>query len=369
MSWRARVIDWYFPVVMALASGVLTLGLGFVFFCTVGGAFPASFQEVWVRWDSQHYLTISASGYSSAEGSRFLICFFPLYPAVISMAKVIVPNGLAAGLLMSNLSFAAGLIFLLKLVELDFGREMGELAVVFCVFFPTAYFFHLVYAESLFFALSVGALYTARKELWWIAGVLAFFACLTRLPGAALCPALILEYLTHKRFHWRDIRWNIAACLLPLAAMGCYLFLNYHVLGDPLAFLTYFRTVFVREFAWPNRGFLGDYGALFDGAAASRFHVAGEQVLCFGFSLVVLIWGAIRLRPSYTVFAALLWALTFFNSFWISVPRYTMMIPAIYFFLAWLVDRRPALRYSLLFSSALLYALGLLQFSLGRWAH
>ncbi len=367
--WKARLQDWRLPLLVGFFTGALTLFFGAAFAATVGQQIPASFAEVWTQWDSVHYLTLATRGYAAAADSKFLICFFPLYPALLHLGAFLFRDAFVAGLVVSNVAFAAGLVFLLKLVELDFSRRTAELAVLFCAVFPAAYFFHLVYTESLFFALSVGAFYFARTGRWWLAGTAALCAGLTRLPGAMLVPALLWEYLEQRRFQWREIRGDVLAVFLPVAAAASYLVLNAAILGDPFAFLVAQKGTFHREFSSPWLGFFYDFRHLFAGDANQRYMMAWPQISTFILTLGVLIWSARRLRASYTVFALLLWVLTFCYSFWMSVPRLAMMLFPIYICLARLTEDRPALRANLFFASALLYTFGTLQFALGHWAH
>jgi hypothetical protein len=154
-----------FPVVMALISGVVTLGFGYLGFISVENIMPSNWDVIWMRWDTIHYLAIAEGGYF--PGSPLLICFPPLYPLLIRVSATVLQDPLLAAILVSNLAFAVGLLFLYKLIAIDFNKNVSELAVVFCVCFPTAYFFHIGYAESLYFALSIGSFYMARNAGGW----------------------------------------------------------------------------------------------------------------------------------------------------------------------------------------------------------
>jgi Mannosyltransferase (PIG-V) len=63
-----------------------------------------------IRWDSTHYLSIVASGYTySGDNNIGTIAFFPLYPLLIKVGSAIGLTPLVAGFLISNLCFLAGL--------------------------------------------------------------------------------------------------------------------------------------------------------------------------------------------------------------------------------------------------------------------
>jgi len=366
---KQKLAELSFPFWIALGSTAVTFLFGECFAFTLNQKFYAGFHEVWSRWDTVRYLALAENGYSATADAPYLICFFPLYPILIRLGMIVFQDPLVSALVVSNTAFLVGLIALFKLVELDFGRRAAEIAVVLCAFFPTAYFFHVAYTESVFFSLSVATFYLARRQHWWAAGIMALLCSTSRLPGLLLGPALLLEYLHQIRFQWRAVRWSALAAFLPIFALGLYLWMNWNFVGNPLAFLSLQKSSFSREFTWPWAGFLYDCRALFTAEASTRFLMNVEQLASFLFSLVALAWCAWKLRPSCTLFFAGLWMLSFCYGFWMSVPRFLLVAFPIYLFLAWLTERRPALYHNILFASILLYALGMTQFAMGRWAH
>jgi len=357
------------PVMIALVSGLLTLGLGFASLITVENYFPVTFGEIWNRWDTLHYLDMVRHGYSQDAEWEHLTVFFPLYPTLIYLGTFVFPDATISALVVSNAAFAVALVFLSRLAALDFSPQCVELAVVFSAFFPTAYFFHLGYTESLYFALSIASFYMARKGNWVAAGILGFFVATTRLPGLALAVALAVEYLHQKRFRFREVRWDCLWTQLPFTGFGVYLLINQIVFGSPFMFLEVQKQIYARELGSPLTGLINDWEGLFTGSPATRFLMSGSDIVAFVFTLVVLVWSAVKLRPSYTVYAVLLWLLTFCYGFWMSVPRLILVIFPMYFFLACLTEKRPALRYSLFFACLFPYVLGTLQFARGWWAH
>src|SRR4029453_15684684 len=77
----------------------------------------------------------------------------------------------------------------------ELGDADARLTVALVALFPTAYAFSAVYTESLFLALSAGALYAGRLGRWRWAGVLAALASATRSTGVLLVVPLALLYL------------------------------------------------------------------------------------------------------------------------------------------------------------------------------
>src|SRR6476646_9061570 len=104
-----------------------------------------SFLGIWNRWDATQYLKIAQEGYVAAGDDRFLIVFFPLYPALVALMQVVVRDYLLSAFIVSGIaSIAAGLVFR-ALVRLDHSERTAQLAVVFLFIFPTSYFLHIPY--------------------------------------------------------------------------------------------------------------------------------------------------------------------------------------------------------------------------------
>ena len=143
------------------------------------------------RWDSVWYLAIAKSGY--ADNLRRM-AFFPVYPGLIHIVGFFTRSDLVAGVLISLVAFAVALVLLHRLVLLDFGEDVAETTVMLIAFCPVAFFFSAVYTESLFLALSVGAIYAARRERWLAAGLLGGIAAATRNGGVALILPVAVIY-------------------------------------------------------------------------------------------------------------------------------------------------------------------------------
>src|SRR5438477_5023377 len=181
--------------------------------------------EIWDQWDFGYYQEIAESGYSAADGS---LMFYPLFPWLIHLVAYISGNYLTAGLIVSGIAGISAAILLRRLVQLDYPSNVAMRSVWFFLIFPTAYFLHVGYSESLFLALALASILTARIERWWLAGLLGAFCWATRGTGAILMPALAIEathqYCSTRRWKWR---WLWIA-VVPLG-FAVYLLINWHV--------------------------------------------------------------------------------------------------------------------------------------------
>jgi len=195
-----------------LALGLISIFsnffISFILFIITQNSFP-HLLEIWNRWDTPHYTDIAQNGYQNFGESRFFIVFFPFYPLLIKFFHFIFSNYLLSALIVSNIAYIIALIFFYKLVLIDYQKKIALRTIFYFTIFPTAYFLHAGYPESLFLAVSIASFYFARKEKWFLSGILGMLASLTKINGIILFPALFVEYLHQKKFKIKGIKINI----------------------------------------------------------------------------------------------------------------------------------------------------------------
>jgi hypothetical protein len=322
--------------------------------------------ELWNRWDALHYQKLAVQGYSAVGDMRPSMVFYPLFPWTIRLVAVVLNDYLISAYLISTMASIAAGILLYRLVLLDFSRATASLAVWFLFVFPTSYFLHIGYTESIFLMLTLGCVLAARTGGWLTAGLLGGLACLTRAPGLVLVPALLIEaghqYFTTRRWNWQ---W-LSVAIVPLG-FGGYLFLNYHAAGDPFAFLPIRKEFYGISLAPPWTGVREAIRSLNLNPAQAQ--IVGMQECLFialGFVCTIVSW--IKLRPVYSVWMTGNWLLFTSVSFVSSVPRYTLTMFPIFFLFAMIARRRLWLVVISVWS--LLYlALFAGLFAWGRWAY
>ncbi len=279
------------------------------------------------RWDSVWYLAIAHGGYDH-EAAR--TAFFPLYPLMMRGLGIVIGSDLIAGVLISTAAFAIALVLLHKLTTMELDEHHARVTVMLLAFCPVAYFFSAVYSESLFLALSVGAIYQARLGRWAAAGALGGLAAASRNSGIVLIVPLLLLYLYGPRADAlrrtaptgrlgalaprHRIRPSIAWIALVPAGLAAYvgwLALRY---GDGLAPF-HAQQVWFRHFAGPFGGVWSGAVAAWDAlrqilhgpppplyfkaAGGEPMMVAGQNLFLFGFLLagVAACLGALRQLP------------------------------------------------------------------------
>jgi hypothetical protein len=152
-----------------------------------------------VRWDALWYEKISLGGYVPTGlpgNSGTTTAFFPLYPLLVHALGGWAGNGatLVVATLLSLATFAIGLAIVHRLATLELGPQVGRAAVFLIAFWPAGPFFSAPYTESLFLALSAGTFLAARRDRWWLAGLLAGLASATRNTGVLLIVPLAIIY-------------------------------------------------------------------------------------------------------------------------------------------------------------------------------
>jgi len=193
-------------------------------------------------------------------------------------------------------------------------------------------------------------------------------ASATRITGIILLPALILEYLSQKGFQVKGIKKDIAWLALVPIGLVSYLLINYMVFGDPLRFLDIEKGHWSKTFAFPWKGLLGSWSAIWLRSPAYGILV-GWPELTFGVLVYVLTILAlfVRLRLSYVFYMIATWLIVTPTSFLLSTPRYALSVFPILIVLS-LFGRHREADYPITFMSLVLFALLLTRFILGRWA-
>jgi Gpi18-like mannosyltransferase len=328
--------------------------------------------DLWYRWDAGFFTRIARLGYGWMQGqSTGEVTFMPLYPLLVGLPLrfASAPDNAAAviaGVSVSNLCLLLALGLFDHLLRLDNLPRRQRRWVIWCVLLnPATIFFSGVYTESLFFVLSLAAIYNARRERWIIAGLAGFLAAGTRVMGWTVAIALIVE-AWQQRDRWRTPigRWALAAlALTPLIALPLYAGVVGLALHSPTAYFDITRQVWGQGLAAPWQS-LVDF---FNGPIA--LYGWQRSWIDLGFAVVglLLVVPAYRLRRSYGLYQLAAIVFPIISGTLISMPRYTLIAFPIYAVLAnWSVGHR---RYAigLLILSALLAAFFAARFVTWHW--
>jgi Gpi18-like mannosyltransferase len=296
------------------------------------------YLELWNHWDSANYQKLAELGYSGTGERLPLLVFYPLYPWTVRAVAFITHDFLVSAFLVSTVASLVTAIVMLRLVEIDFSRQVAQRAVWFLFIFPTSYFLHIGYTESLFMMLALSCIYAARKQRWPLAALFGALACLTRVNGLVLGLVLVAE-AAHQ--YWTTRRWQRQWLFIPLMALGFggYLLLNKHVTGDPFAFRSLMQQFFFKSLASPLTGIDNALGSLTRSPAEAEM-IGVQEVFFILLGLVCTVVSWFKLRPAYCVWITCNWLLFVSVTFVLSVPRYTLTMFPIYILFSLLASRR-----------------------------
>lgn len=183
----------------------------------------------WMRYDANLYAAIVDHGYTVAENTAN---FHPLYPLLAALiAPLLGGNSPLALLLVSSLATIALCVVLARYVARFAGAELADRTMLLLLLLPPGFVLLAPYTESMFLALAVGALYAMRAEHWWLAGLLAGLATLTRQQGVALALPLVWGAWVAARAG-RARKWDVAAVGLVPLAYGGFVLYRALTLGD-----------------------------------------------------------------------------------------------------------------------------------------
>jgi Gpi18-like mannosyltransferase len=202
----------------------------------------------WLRWDACWYLRIASVGYSLTDGTT---AFFPLYPLLLRwLGPLLGGDHLLAAAVISHTACLLAMLLLYQITRQELDHDCARRAVIYQLFFPTAFFLFAPYTESLFMLWAIACLLAARRETWWLAGLCGLLAGLTRVTGALLILPVAVEMrsrygslrkLLHPRALWLG--------LIPLGVMTYSLYLAL-AFGDPFLWL-HSQAAWNRSLAWP----------------------------------------------------------------------------------------------------------------------
>lgn len=156
---------------------------------------------VWERFDTNWYISIATHGYDNPRQ----IAFFPLYPALIKLASILLGgNSLLAAWLVANLGTLTALIAIGALAAWELRDEgAAKWAMFALLIYPFSFFLAAAYTEGIFLTFTALCLLFARQGRWEWAAVTALLAGAARPTGVALIAPLAWEWMRqHGLLRW-----------------------------------------------------------------------------------------------------------------------------------------------------------------------
>src|SRR5205085_2368423 len=132
-------------------------------------------------WDAQHFVYLASHPYRRGD---FVCNQYPLFPFILrAVCGPLGANVTVVGLLLSNLFSLAGILLFHFEVERKIGPEVATRSVALLLAYPGAFFFELIYSESLFFLLVLALFYFLERDRFALASAAAFLLPFTRPVG------------------------------------------------------------------------------------------------------------------------------------------------------------------------------------------
>jgi len=190
--------------------------------------------------DAVRYLDIAQNGYVAQGENAINLVFYPLYPLLIRLFSCLGGDMGVIGMLLSQVCFAFASVFFYELLLLDGDARTAWDGALLLNLYPFSVFAMGVFTEGLFLLLTVSCMYAIRKRSFPAAGVLGFFAALTRVQGMLLIIPGVYAWITHcfgTEKH-RPAAKDLLLLLIP-AGFCVYLGINYALHGDFFKFLQF----------------------------------------------------------------------------------------------------------------------------------
>ena len=298
---------------------------------------------LWSRanFDGIHYLDIARKGYGIYQQA-----FFPLYPKLIAfLTPFFGSRNLLAGWFLSLITFYFAILLFYKLIKLDFKDSVVKRTILYLLIFPTAFFFSMVYTESLFFLFIIGSFYFARTKHWWLAGILGGLASATRLPGVFLFPALLVEWWQQReikkslrpelraRAKLENKNWGISLLPIFLIPLGLLFYMRFLAInfGDSLMFIhvqKFFgagrsadRIILLYQVFWRYFKML----VTVEKSTLTYFVVVMEFLAAASF-LILIIFTYLKRWYSYLIFMVLAYITPTLTGTFLSLPRFVLVL-------------------------------------------
>ena len=343
---------------------------------------PPGLLTPWHRWDAPHYTDVAIWGYRADDPGNLsypgyrqdfpgdldlFIVFFPLFPWLAGALNAVIGQPIVAAFVVATAAslFVAPLLY--RLVSADLGPRVGLRAAAFLLVFPTAYFLHIGYTESLFLALAFASMWLARTERWWLAGVAGGLAALARVNGLVLIPTLAIEAWLQWR---RDRRMRAAWLAIAGVAIGfgVYLWVNWSVYGDPFAFSRIQGQHWFKDLSPPWEGITAMIQSTQRFRGDDAFMLGWMELLFTAIGLVATVATAIWLRASWAMWMAGNWLLMVSTGWVMSVPRYSLVMFGIFALAALAMERWRVAGWLLGVASAAAMGYFAWRFATGVWA-
>jgi len=348
-----------------VAVAVLSIG-GAWLLSGVQASSVEGFLRRWDRWDVGLLRKVAEFGYRGRPEHYADVgveAFFPGAPLVLRAVHVVVPDWVAAGLVMSLVAGAFASVALGRLAALE--GVPASRAVLYLVLSPYAVVLFAGYSEALFLGLALWGWLLARQERWVAAALLVAGASTVRVSGLFLACGLVVHHLVAR--HGR-LRADAVGLLAPFAAVGAYFAYLWAITGDPVRWFTAQELGWGRRTTPPWEALATTVRAAFDGAQGAEYVWSFRaEILAVAVGLVLTVVLVHRRSWGEATYVGLSVVALATSTYYLSVGRATLLWWPLFVLLASAGLRRPWIHTAYVAVSAPVMALLVLTFTSGRW--
>ncbi|HRY82947.1 MAG TPA: hypothetical protein P5232_04610 [Candidatus Moranbacteria bacterium] len=316
------------------------------------------FVDMHNRWDSYWYLDIVKNGYYlRSDNTLSNVAFFPLYPTLIKiLGTIFLGNFVLAGWFLSIIFLFFACAYFHKFLK-EFHPEISpEIPIIFMLVFPTAFFFNIVYTESMFLFLTLATFFYAFKKNFWLAGLFAFLGALTHSNGVFL--ALPILWKIWETYGWKST-FTLKIIPVFLAPIASFAFLAYSAVKFKDFFL-----FFKLESAWGRSFKLNmEHFQFFSHPAIVNFAMDAFFTILI-IAVIFLVYKKLSLLYAIFMSLTVLSALT--SGTLMSIGRYSLVLFPLFILLAKVKNK--TFQMSWIFASTLFLALDIMLFVSNYWA-
>ncbi|MGN0182256.1 MAG: glycosyltransferase family 39 protein [Candidatus Ornithomonoglobus sp.] len=302
----------------------------------------SDYMREYLKWDANNYQRIAIGGYSyhMENGDYTTLAFFPLYPWLIRIVKLIFRNEILSGIILSGLLYSGACTYLYKLFSIDYNKPTAVRALVYLSVFPHALFFGVMMNESMLLFTMAATFYYIRTHNWKVVGIFGALAALSRMVGILMAVPAAIEWLEHyeilgklrdKKIKevWRLFYSKGLWIFLMLAGLGIYLFCNYKTTGEWFKFLEYQDKYWSNGSCYFGKGITTMVNNMLQKTDSIKYEIWIPEVMSVAFVTAALIYGLRRHRNMYTGFLLIYIIINTGFEWPISIARYmTCAVPA-----------------------------------------
>lgn len=298
--------------------------------------------EAWNIWDSPHYISIAQVGYKTSGDEANFIAFFPLFPFLIRVTQIVFLGNtlLASFFLATCFSLLLACLFY-KFVLDNYSKTIALFSVLTLFIFPTSLFLHIPYTESLFLSVVLAAFICLDKKWILPALVLSGLATLTRTQGLALAGAVFVEiWVNHKDYLKKNFLGIPLMFLTGIAGFIIYLGFNYFIYGNLFQFAQVQKDNWNNSFDILGKGLKSSIESFFWREGPEKYMLSLAQLGAFLLGFLGTAYSFFYLKKSIATYCLIIFLMIFTSSFWLSTPRYILVLFPLFIILGKLSRRK-----------------------------